>query len=49
MNYATLALRRGMPIEQVSMMLGHEQIATTQIYLDIGRDELKYAHGKFVV
>ncbi len=46
---ATLALRRGMPIEQVSMMLGHEQIATTQIYLDIGRDELKYAHGKFVV
>lgn len=28
---ATFALRRGMPIEQVSQMLGHESINTTQI------------------
>ena len=45
---ATLALRRGMPIEQVSKMLGHEQIVTTQIYLDMSDDELESAHRKYV-
>lgn len=46
---ATMALRRGMPIEQVSKMLGHESIETTQIYLDLTEDELEQAHKKYVV
>ncbi len=46
---ATMALRRGMPVEQVSKMLGHEQLATTQIYLDLGEEDLKAAHRKYVV
>ena len=46
---ATWALRRGMPIEQVSKMLGHDQISTTQIYLDLNEEELVYAHKKFVI
>lgn len=46
---ATLALRRGMPIEQVSKMLGHESIETTQIYLDLSEEDLKLAHKKYVV
>lgn len=46
---ATFALRRGMPIEQVSKMLGHEQISTTQIYLDLTEDDLKMSHKKYVV
>lgn len=46
---ATMALRRGMPIEQVSKMLGHEQISTTQIYLDLTEDELVQAHRLYVV
>ncbi|HIY02713.1 MAG TPA: tyrosine-type recombinase/integrase [Candidatus Blautia faecipullorum] len=46
---ATLALRRGMPIEQVSRMLGHEQISTTQIYLDLSEQDLEQAHRKYVV
>lgn len=46
---ATLALRRGMPIEQVSKMLGHESIETTQIYLDLSEEDLKTAHKKYVV
>lgn len=29
---ATMALNRGMPIEQVQLMLGHESIETTTIY-----------------
>lgn len=45
---ATLALRRGMPIEKVSKLLGHESIETTQIYLDISEKELEQAHRKFV-
>lgn len=46
---ATMALRRGMPIEQVSQMLGHEQLGTTQIYLDLTEEDLKSAHKKYVV
>lgn len=46
---ATFALRRGMPIEQVSRMLGHANIATTQIYLDLSDEELAQAHKRFVV
>lgn len=45
---ATMALRSGMPILQVSKMLGHEQIGTTQIYLDITDDELLQAHDRYV-
>lgn len=45
---ATLALRRGMPIEQVSKMLGHEQLTTTQLYLDLQEEELEIAHKKYV-
>lgn len=46
---ATFALRRGMPIEQVSKMLGHEDISTTQIYLDLSEEDLKQAHKKYVI
>ena len=46
---ATFALRRGMPIEQVSQMLGHEQLTTTQIYLDLSEEDLAQAHKKYVV
>lgn len=46
---ATMALRRGMPIEQVSKMLGHESIETTQIYLDLSEEDLAQAHKKYVV
>lgn len=45
---ATFALRRGMSLELVSRMLGHENVATTQIYLDIGDEDLKAAHRRYV-
>nr|DAK73558.1 MAG TPA: hypothetical protein [Caudoviricetes sp.] len=38
-----------MPIEQVSKMLGHEQISTTQVYLDMSERELEQAHRKYVI
>lgn len=46
---ATNALKRGMPIEQVSKMLGHDSIETTQIYLDLDEESLEIAHKKYVV
>lgn len=46
---ATMALKRGMPIEQVSKMLGHEQISTTQIYLSIDEEDMENNHKKYVV
>ena len=46
---ATMALRRGMPIEQVSKMLGHAELSTTQIYLDLSEDDLREAHKKYVL
>lgn len=45
---ATQALRRGMPIDQVKIMLGHESIATTQIYAQTDQLQVKQAHNKFV-
>ncbi len=44
---ATNALRRGMPIEQVQKMLGHEKIDTTLIYAKTISDDVKYAHHKY--
>ena len=46
---ATMALRRGMRIEQISKMLGHASIDTTRIYLDLQDQMLEIEHKKFVV
>lgn len=44
---ATMALKRGMPIQQVQKMLGHEKIDTTLIYAKTLNDDVKYSHGKY--
>ena len=46
---ATMALRRGMGVLQVQQMLGHDQLTTTQRYLDVESDELREAHKKYVL
>ena len=45
---ATFALSQGMPIIQVSKLLGHNDLNTTQIYLDISDEELMRGHEKYV-
>ena len=45
---ATMALRSGMQMIEVSKLLGHENVATTQIYLDIDEKQLQEIHGKYV-
>lgn len=48
-TFATNALNRGMPLTQVSKLLGHESISTTEIYLDLNENEAKEAHQKYVI
>lgn len=45
---ATFALRGGMSFMTVSKLLGHANIAVTQIYLDITDEELENEHDKYV-
>lgn len=45
---ATLALNRGMPIDQVQMMLGHENIETTTLYAISAQEAVKASHKKYV-
>ena len=45
---ATIALRRGMPIEQVSRMLGHDSLNTTQIYAITNDDDVQKSHRKYL-
>lgn len=46
---ATMALNRGMPIEQVQLMLGHESIETTTIYAISAQEAVKANHKKYVI
>lgn len=45
---ATMALKAGMPVTTVSKLLGHSNIAVTQVYLDISEEDLEHAHEKYV-
>lgn len=45
---ATVALNRGMPIDQVSKMLGHENLSTTQIYAKTDAEDVHHSHKKYL-
>lgn len=45
---ATFAVKAGMPYMTVSKLLGHANIAVTQVYLDINDEDLESEHGKYV-
>lgn len=46
---ATQAVRHGMPIEEVQKLLGHENVATTMIYVETSQDDVRSGHAKAVV
>lgn len=43
---ATRLIRKGMKIDQVSQILGHESLSITQRYIESDRDMLKLTHNK---
>jgi len=47
-TFATNALRAGMPLLNVSKLLGHMNIATTQIYLTYNENDIKHSHELYV-
>lgn len=46
---ATIALQNGMPIADISKLLGHEKIDTTMIYAHTCMESVQAGHRKFVV
>ncbi len=45
---ATVALDKGMPIEQLQRLLGHQRIDTTLQYAMVKQSNVKIAHKKFI-
>ena len=45
---ATTAIGKGMPIEQVQRLLGHEKIDTTLHYAMVKQNNVKMSHKNFI-
>lgn len=45
---ATMAIDKGMPIEQVKELLGHSNLDTTMIYAQVKNENVKFSHHKFL-
>lgn len=47
-SMATKAIDKGMPIEQVQRLLGHQQIDTTMHYAMVNQNNVKTSHRKYI-
>ena len=47
-SLATMAIDKGMPIEQVQKLLGHVRIDTTMHYAMVNQSNVKMAHRKYI-
>ena len=45
---ATLAIDKGMPVEQVQKLLGHQKIDTTMQYAMVSQNNVKISHRKYI-
>ena len=45
---ATVAIDKGMPIEQLQKLLGHQRIDTTLQYAMVKQSNVKIAHRKYI-
>lgn len=46
---ATTAMKNGMPVQSIQMMLGHSRIDTTMIYAHTDESSIKYEHEKSII
>lgn len=47
-TFATNAYNKGMDLETIQRLLGHENIGTTQIYASISEQAVRYAYDKYM-
>ena len=45
---ATMAIDKGMPIEQVQLLLGHQSVDTTLQYAMVNQENVKQSHKKYI-
>ena len=45
---ATMAIDKGMPIEQLQRLLGHQRIDTTMQYAMVQQSNVKLAHKRYI-
>ena len=45
---ATNLIKRNVPIQMIQKMLGHEDLSTSMIYIDIDNRDVKSAHNKYI-
>lgn len=45
---ATNALNRGMPVQEVRQLLGHEKMDTTMIYCTVSQEGVRLSHKKYI-
>lgn len=48
-TFATDAIQHGMPITHLQKLMGHAQIGTTMIYVDVPHAQVRTSHQKYVV
>lgn len=46
---ATVALHNGMPVQNISKMLGHNQLETTMTYAEVDMTDVQRDHNRFVI
>ena len=46
---ATTALQNGMPVQNISRMLGHSQIETTMVYAEVNNGDVQRDHLRYVI
>ena len=46
-TFATNLIKRGMPIEEVAALLGHDKLDTTMQYVVLNKDDIKHAYARF--
>ena len=45
---ATNILKKGMPLEEVSKLLGHSKLETTMIYCTVNQENVRHSHSKYM-